>query len=202
MQTVTGIVETIVFQSGDGFVVFKIRPAREASLATVVGKGFAPLVGEEVELDGEWVEHSRFGSQFKALVCRRKAPSSVKGIERFLASGIIKGVGPAIAARIVARFGARALEILEFYPHRLTEVEGIGARKAETIRASFAQQSELRDIMLFLETHGVSGSYAGRIVKSLGAAALSALKSNPYILAEEVEGIGFRTADQIAMALG
>jgi exodeoxyribonuclease V alpha subunit len=203
METLTGTVDSIVYQSGSGdFAVFRLVPARESAPVTVVGNFPVPLVGEELELGGEWVEHSRFGRQFKAAACRRMAPSTVKGIERFLASGAIRGIGPATAARLVARFGERTLEMLENYPHRLTEVAGIGAKKAAVIRASFAERSELREIVLFLETHGVSGVYAVRIYKHYGAAALEILRQSPYQLAAEVDGIGFRTADHIALALG
>ncbi len=203
IETLQGTVESIIYRGDSGdFAVFRLQPASGGALHTVVGNFPPPLVGEELELDGDWTEHSRFGRQFKASGCRRRAPSTVKGIERFLASGSIKGIGPATAARIVARFGERTLEMLAVYPHRLSEVEGIGRKRAETIRASFAQQSELREIMLFLEMHGVSGAYAGRIYKHYGAAGLSVVKEDPYLLAAEVEGIGFRTADHIALALG
>lgn len=202
METLTGTVDNVVFQNRDNsFVVFRLLPVNETALTTVVGNIPAPLVGEEIVLGGEWVEHSRFGRQFKAQTFRRSAPSTVKGIERFLASGAIKGIGPAMAARLVSRFGARALEVIEYFPHRLTEVDGIGAKRAETIRGSFAQQSELREVMLFLETHGVTSAYAGRIFTQFGSESLAVLKENPYRLAEEVDGIGFRIADQIATAL-
>lgn len=203
MQSLKGTVDSIVFRGeGGDFAVFRLLAEREAAPVTVVGNFPVPLVGEELELSGEWVEHSRFGRQFKAAACRRAAPSTVKGIERFLASGAIRGIGPATAARLVARFGDRTLEMLEYYPHRLTEVEGIGAKKAAVIVASFAEQSEMREIMLFLETHGVTGAYAGRIYKHYGGVALEVLKGDPYRLAAEVDGIGFRTADHIASALG
>lgn len=203
METIRGIVENIVFQNEmNTFVVFRLRPQSSAGAAVVVGSIGAPLLGEEVELSGEWVEHARFGRQFKAETCRRLAVTTEKGIERFLASGIIKGIGPSLAAKLVGAFGARTLEILEFSPHRLTDVEGIGAKKAETIRLAFASQTELRDVMLFLELHGVSGAYGARIVAAYGAMALDILRENPYRLAADVDGIGFRTADQIAQSLG
>lgn len=203
METIRGIVENIVFQNETNtFVVFRLRPQSSAGAAVVVGSIGAPLLGEEVELSGEWVEHARFGRQFKAETCRRLAVTTEKGIERFLASGIIKGIGPSLAAKLVGAFGARTLEILEFSPHRLTDVEGIGAKKAEAIRLAFASQTELRDVMLFLELHGVSGAYGARIVAAYGAMALDILRENPYRLAADVDGIGFRTADQIAQSLG
>ncbi|MBP2655596.1 MAG: helicase, RecD/TraA family [Firmicutes bacterium] len=198
-----GTVDSIVFQNKDGsFVVFRLRPAKESTIVTVVGDIPKPLVGEELELIGEWVEHSRFGRQFKILNVKRVPPSDIKGIERFLASGAITGIGPAMAARLVAYFGTRTLEAMEFYPHRLTEVAGIGTKKAEIIRRSFAEHSEMRDLMLFLETYGVSGAYAGKIYAYYGAASLTVLNEDPYRLAQEVQGIGFRIADHIAQAIG
>jgi len=203
MERLAGTVENIVFQNQDGsFVVFRLQPANESTLVTAVANIPAPLIGEELELGGEWVAHSRFGRQFKVLSFKRTAPSTVKGIERFLASGAIKGIGPAMATRLVTHFGARALEIIEYFPHRLIEVEGIGQKRADTIRLSFAEQSDLREIMLFLETHGVTSVYAGRIFSCYGAAAIGVLQENPYRLAEDVDGIGFRTADHIATAIG
>lgn len=203
MEYITGTVEKITFQSNDGpFVVFRLQAPGFSSAVAVVGKLTAPLVGEEVEVAGEWVEHARFGRQLKADSYRRIAPTSEKGIERFLASGAIKGIGPSLAARMVSHFGRRTLEIIEHYPHRLVEVEGIGTKKAEAIRDAYASQAELREIMLFLEMHGISGGYGARIYAQYGAAAIEILSANPYRLAAEVDGIGFRTADQIAMSLG
>ncbi|QJW47348.1 ATP-dependent RecD-like DNA helicase [bacterium BFN5] len=203
MEQLAGIVENIVFQNDDGsFAVFKIKPNEDRSAVTVVGSMPAPLIGEQLELTGVWVEHSKFGQQFKATSCKRIAPTSVKGIERFLASGAIKGIGPAMAARLVKHFGIQTLEIIEYKSHRLVEVEGIGSKKAEVIHQAYIEQSEIRELMLFLEMNGVSGGYAGKIFAQYGSFAVSVLQENPYRLAEEVSGIGFRTADQIAMSMG
>lgn len=203
MEQLAGIVENIVFQNDDGsFAVFKIKPNEDRSAVTVVGSMPAPLIGEQLELTGIWVEHSKFGQQFKATSCKRIAPTSVKGIERFLASGAIKGIGPAMAARLVKHFGIQTLEIIEYKSHRLVEVEGIGSKKAEVIHQAYIEQSEIRELMLFLEMNGVSGGYAGKIFAQYGSFAVSVLQENPYRLAEEVSGIGFRTADQIAMSMG
>lgn len=203
MEQLAGVVENIIFQSSDGaFVVFKIRVTGEQGSTVVVSNFFVPLLGEQVELTGEWVEHTKFGRQFKAASIKRIAPSNLQGIERFLASGAVKGIGPAMAARLVKHFGERTLEIIEHYPHRLVEVEGIGSKKADMIRTSYTSQSEMREVMLFLETHGVSGIYADKIFGQYGQAAIEVLEQDPYRLAQEVDGIGFRTADQIAMSLG
>lgn len=198
-----GIVENITFQAPEGsFTVFKLKPDGENGVVAVTGSFPAPLVGEQVSLTGDWVEHARYGRQFKATGCRRIAPTSEQGIERFLASGAIKGIGPAMAARLVQHFGGRTLEVMELYPHRLAEVEGIGSKKAEQIRQSYAEQAELKEVMLFLEMHGVTGAYAARIFACYGSGSVPVLESDPYRMAEEVKGIGFRIADQIAMALG
>lgn len=202
-DTLEGVVDNITFQSADGcFVVFKLKPINESSAVVVVGNITAPFVGEQLLLQGQWVEHGRFGRQFKATHVRRIAPTSAVGIEKFLASRAVKGIGPAMAARLVKHFGAKTLEVLEFYPHRLTEVEGIGTKKAEMMRSSFAELSEMREVMLFLETHGVSGGYGTRIFAQYGSQAVDVITENPYRLAAEVVGIGFRTADQLAMSLG
>ncbi|TWH45250.1 exodeoxyribonuclease V alpha subunit [Sporomusa sp. KB1] len=198
-----GTVENITFQAVDGsFTVFRLKPGSESGIVAVTGNFPPPLVGEQVTLTGEWVEHARYGRQFKAVSCRRIAPTSEKGIERFLASGAIKGIGPAMADRLVRHFGLRTLEIIELSPHRLTEIEGIGSKKVEQIRKSFAEQSELKEVMLYLEMHGVSGAYAARIFACYGSDSVAIVEADPYRLAEEVKGIGFRIADQIAMAVG
>lgn len=202
-ESLEGTVENITFQNPESlFVVFKLRPIQAGGLVTVVGKMPAPFLGEQLEIFGQWSEHAKFGRQFQVSSFKRTAPADIKGIERFLASGVVKGVGPSTAARMVAHFGLSTLEVMEHYPHRLVEVEGIGAKKAEMIRASYSEMSEMREIMLFLEMHGVSGTYGAKIYKHYGPVALEVVKDNPYRLATEVTGIGFRTADQIAMSLG
>lgn len=202
-NTLEGIVENITFQAADGsFTVFRLKPGGDGSLVAVTGNFPPPLIGEQVSLTGDWVEHARYGRQFKAIACRRIAPTSEQGIERFLASGAIKGIGPSMAARLVKHFGPRTLEIMELYPHRLAEVEGIGSKKAEQIAKSYAEQAEFKEVMLFLEMHGVSSAYAARIFACYGSDSVSVLETDPYRLAEEVKGIGFRIADQIAMAIG
>lgn len=203
MDQLTGVVASITFQSPDGaFAVFKVNSDEQSGTINVAGKIVAPLLGEQVVLVGRWVEHAKFGRQFQAQSCQRILPTTVVGIERFLASGAIKGIGPAMAERLVNHFGANVLDVLETADHRLVEVEGIGVKKAEMIRQSYALQSERRDVMLFLETHGVSGSYAAKICAIYGSQALDMLREDPFRLAKNVAGIGFRTADQIAGALG
>ena len=161
-----------------------------------------PRIGEQATLSGEWTEHPRFGQQLQVNGCQVVAPSSRQGIERFLASGAVKGIGPSMAARIVQAFGETTLDILRDTPHRLREVSGIGAKKAQQIANAYAELAEWRDLMLWLETHGISGHYAARLYAKYGAGSLDILQKEPYRLADEVDGIGFRTADRLALTLG
>lgn len=202
-EELEGLVDSILFASDDGqFSVFRLCPVHQNSRLTVTVNAEPPLVGQQVHLTGSWVTHPRFGQQFKAVSIRLEAPTSVEGIERFLGSGVIDGLGPAMARRIVAKFGKDTLEVIEQKPHKLELVDGIGRKTAEKIAASYNSQSELREIMIWLESHGVSGSFAARIYKKYSSFALDMLENHPYQLAQEVEGIGFATADAIAASLG
>ena len=201
-EELAGVVDHIIFAAGDGaFSVFRMRMDGQGKCTATV-KGAAPLVGQEVRLVGSWVTHPRFGRQFQAARMHVSAPTSAGGIERFLASGTIDGIGPAMARRIVERFGAESLAIIERAPSRLKEISGIGPKTVEKIVASYMRQSELRDIMLWLEEHGVSGTYAARIFKAYGSLAVEVMEKSPYRLAQEIDGIGFITADTIAIAAG
>ncbi|WP_074573615.1 SF1B family DNA helicase RecD2 [Selenomonas ruminantium] len=202
-EEIEGLVDSIIFASEDGkFAVFRLQPSGQNSRVTVTVSCEPPLVGQQVHLKGTWVTHPRFGQQFKAASLRLEAPTSVEGIERFLASGVIDGVGPAMAKRLVAKFGADTLDVIEQKPKLLETVEGIGKKTAAKIVASYTSQSELREIMLWLESHNVSGALAARIYKKYSSFALDVLENHPYKLAQEVEGIGFATADAIAASLG
>ena len=201
-EKLEGVVETIIFQSNDNtFCVFKINTADGLSIPAVMNS-VAPLIGEEVELQGEWVMHARFGRQFKAHSYSSTTETSVKGIQRFLGSGAVKGLGHAMAARIVAHFGLDTLQVLNENPARLTEVSGIGKKKAEAIFQSYSELAEIRELMLFLEENGISSNYAPKLQSIYGAATIELVKTNPYRLIYDVEGIGFRIADRIAAALG
>lgn len=203
LEAMTGVVENIIYSSPDGaFSVFRFKPEGQHSTVTVTVQTTAPLQGQQLELKGQWIEHPRFGSQFKALHMLISAPTSPQGIERFLASGVIEGVGKAMAARIVAAFGGQTLEIIEKQPHRLREVRGIGAKTAKKIHASYQEKAELRQVMLWLEDHEVSGIYAGRIYEKYGSFAVEVMEQNPYRLVREVDGIGFLVADSIAKGMG
>lgn len=202
MESLEGLLEDIVFQSDDSmFCVLKVNSKAEG-LITAVYHGPAPYIGENISLSGKWIEHYRFGRQFDAVMCSVMQPTSLAGIERFLASGAIKGVGKVTAANIVAHFGEATLEIISSSPEQLAQVKGISARKAADIGAAYAELSEMRELMLFLESHGVSGSYAAKLQAVYGNTAITRIKENPYSLANDISGIGFKTADRIALSMG
>lgn len=202
MQELQGVIENIVFQSDDSkFSVFKIKTSSDGRVS-VVYRGPAPFLGESVELEGVWGEHAKFGRQFKAEQCRAIKPSSVDGVERFLASGAVKGIGKTMASRIVEYFGIETLDVLALSPHRLTEIAGIGRKKADAIGMSYAELADMRELMVFLEGNGVSANYAPKLQAQYGATAIKRIQENPYSLANDITGIGFKTADKIALALG
>lgn len=202
MEEITGVIENVVFQSEDNsYSVLRIE-SRKAGHFTAVYHGPAPYIGENVELEGEWIEHARFGQQFDVKVLHVVEPTSVAGIENFLASGAIKGIGKTFAKRIVDKFGVEALTVLNECPERLAEIKGISPKKAAAIGDSYRELSGLRELMLFLESHGVSSNYATKLQQAYGDTAIVRIKANPYNLATEIDGIGFKTADRIAMAMG
>lgn len=202
MEKLEAIVDDIVFQSDDGMFSVLRMESKAQGRFTAVYHGNAPYMGENVAMEGSWIEHARFGRQFDIQSLQVLQPTSVAGIERFLASGAVKGVGPVTAARIVEAFGTDTLEILGTYPERLAQVRGISAKKAAAIGESYSQLSGLRELMVFLEAHGVSSGYAARLQATYGATVITRIKENPYSLAEDITGIGFKTADRIAMAMG
>ena len=202
MEQIKGIVENIVFQAPENtFCVLRLTEERQGSVC-VVYKGMAPYIGEQIELSGVWIQHPKFGRQFQAKSMKSSPPCGNDSVERFLASGIIRGVGKVMAARIVAYFGEDTLNVMNTDGQRLTEVAGIGRKKAKEILESYAEVAEMRELMIFLETYGLSSSYAMKLQANYGAGAIDKLKENPYDMASEVRGIGFKTADRIALALG
>lgn len=203
MEKIQGTVDAVVFASQDNrFAVLKLTPEKLATKITVTINGMAPLIGQMVALEGDWVTHPRFGQQFKAASVRTVAPSSAAGIEKFLASGAVDGIGPAMAKRIVAMFGERTLDILGKSPNELLKVPGIGKKTLAKIAASYSEQSELSEVMVWLEKHGLAGSYAGKIYAKYGSFAIDIMEKDIYRLAQEIEGIGFLTADKAASVLG
>jgi len=167
---------------------------------TVVGHAAAISAGEWITASGQWVNDRTHGQQFKARFLRTSAPTSADGIERYLSSGMIRGVGPVYAKKLVRAFGEKVFDIIETAPDRLREVEGIGPVRAASILVAWAEQKAVREIMVFLHSHGVSTARAVRIFKTYGADAIQVMTDNPYRLARDIRGIGFKTADARAMS--
>lgn len=200
---VRGIAERLLFEAPDSdYRVFRLHDEADDATYTVTGHGTKPLVGDRLEIKGHWVQHKRYGRQFAADGWSRIIPESVDGIERFLGSGAVKGLGPALAHRVVAAFGKDTMKILERAPQRLLEVEGIGPKKLAVITESFYEEKQVNDIAYDLEQHGVAGRYAGRLLQKYGDDVHYVLTEEPYRMIAEIDGIGFKTADQMALAYG
>ena len=203
MEKICGTVDTIIFASQDNrFTVLKLSPEKLSTQITVTLNGIAPLIGQLLEIEGEWVKHPKFGQQFKATTYKTVAPTEISGIEKFLASGAINGIGPAMAKKIVAEFGEKTLEIIAKSPNELLKVPGIGKKTAEKMSTSYLEQSELTEIMVWLENHGISNTYAGKIFAKYGSFAIDIMEKDIYRLFQDIEGIGFLTADKLAFNLG
>lgn len=206
-----GIVERIAFRNDEnGYTVLRMRPEDEGDgvralrepAVTAVGHFPAVSVGERLRLWGEWVHHAQYGRQLSVTDFTVVAPGTLEGIRRYLGSGLIHGIGPAFAERLVAHFGEDTLHVIEHEPQRLREVEGIGPRRAEAIRSGLQQQKAIQAIMVFLQGYGISPAFALRIYRVYGEGAAQTVRDNPYRLAADVPGIGFKTADNIARSLG
>jgi exodeoxyribonuclease V alpha subunit len=202
-EVLAGIVERVTFHSADtGFCVLRVKARGHRDLATIVGHAATISAGEWVTASGDWVNDRTHGQQFKARFIRTSAPSSVEGIQKYLSSGMIRGIGPSYASKMVKAFGEKVFDIIESEPYRLREVDGIGPVRAQRITAAWAEQKIVREIMVFLHSHGVGTARAVRIYKTYGADALQVMTENPYRLARDIRGIGFKTADAIAIRLG
>jgi exodeoxyribonuclease V alpha subunit len=201
-ESIEGAIDEIVFYNPDnGYTVSKFLP-EDGEALTIVGC-FPPLTpGEVLRIRGVWELNPRFGRQFKVGHFTMTLPASVKGIEKFLASGMVKGIGPVLAKRIIGAFGAGTIDVLTRDPDRLREVEGVGAVKLKEIKRSWTEHRDIRDLIMFLQEHGVSTSLATKIYRQYGDRAFTVLKTNPYQLSLDISGIGFKTADQIALKLG
>jgi len=203
MVSLSGQVERITFASEEsGYTVARLKVYGRHDLVTVVGALMAPAPGEILKMRGHWSSHPKYGEQFKVEYYETKVPASVYGIRKYLGSGLIKGIGPKIAERIVASFGAATLAVIEENSAKLAEVDGIGKKRIAMIRTAWDEQKEVREVMLFLQSHGVSTGYAAKIFKHYGERAIAVVKENPYRLARDIFGIGFITADNIASQLG
>jgi exodeoxyribonuclease V alpha subunit len=202
-ELLSGLVERVTFHSAEsGFCVLKVQVRGHRDLVTIVGEAAAISAGEHVQASGHWVNDSRHGVQFKAAFLHTTAPTTAEGVERYLASGLIKGIGPHFARRLVQAFGQEVFDVIEGDPARLREVEGIGPLRAARIAEAWAEQRTVREIMVFLHSHGVGTSRAVRIFRTYGADAIALVRENPYRLARDIRGIGFLTADRIARRLG
>lgn len=198
-----GRIERITYTNDDnGYTIAKVKVQGYRDLVTVVGNLMAPIPGEIIKMYGEWVNHPKYGKQLKVDRYRSLVPASVYGIEKYLGSGLIKGIGPVMARRIVERFGKMTIDIIEKEIEKLTEVDGIGGKRIEMIKKAWEDQKEIRDVMIFLQTHGVGSGYATKIFKEYGNRSIIIVKENPYRLATDIFGIGFLTADRIAEKLG
>ena len=202
-EVLAGLVERVTFHNPDsGFCVLRTKARGHRHLVTVVGRAAMVAAGEWITASGEWVNDRTHGQQFKARFLRCSAPSSTEGMEKYLASGTIRGIGPVYARKLVRAFGERVFDVIGEQPERLREVDGIGPVRASRITDAWAEQKMVREIMVFLHGHGVGTARAVRIFKTYGADAVQVMTENPYRLARDIRGIGFKTADAIAMKLG
>src|SRR5690349_18891769 len=202
-DALAGLVERVTFHNPEtGFCVLRVKVRGQRDLATVVGAAAAIAAGEFVHASGTWVNDRTHGLQFRAAFLRAAPPTTAEGIEKYLGSGMVKGIGPVYAKRLVQTFGEGVFDVVEQEPDRLREVDGIGPKRMARIVKGWADQKVVREIMLFLHAHGVGTSRAVRIFKTYGADAVQVISENPYRLARDIRGIGFRTADVVAAKLG
>lgn len=198
-----GQIERITFTSEEtGYTVAKVKVYGRQDMVTVIGNMINPTPGEIIKMKGEWGNHPQYGEQFKFSFCQTTVPASVHGIEKYLGSGLIKGIGPVMAKRIVKMFKEETLNIIEKETEKLTKVAGIGTKRIGMIKKAWEEQKEIREVMIFLQSHGVSSGYAAKIYKQYGNGSIKVVQDNPYRLATDIFGIGFITADKIAENLG
>ncbi|MDR1471049.1 MAG: ATP-dependent RecD-like DNA helicase [Synergistaceae bacterium] len=202
-ERINGSLDRVVYMNEEnGYSVFKIAVKGCADLVTAVGHCSAHTPGEDLELYGQWVDHRKFGTQFSFTSCRSLRPSTVDGIKRYLGSGLIKGVGERMAERIVGLFGEETLDVLDESPDLLLRVDGIGQKLLDSIKQSWSAQRDIRSVMLFLQSHGISPGFAAKIYKEYGQETIRVVEENPYRLADDIFGIGFVSADKVAASMG
>jgi exodeoxyribonuclease V alpha subunit len=202
-ERLSGLVERVTFHSEEtGFAVLRVKVKGQRDLVTIIGTVASVNAGEWLSAQGAWVRDKEHGLQFKAHFLKCSPPTSREGMEKYLASGMIKGIGPVYARKLVETFGESIFDVIEHESARLEEVEGIGPGRRRRIKAAWAEQKVVRDVMVFLHAHGVSTSRAVRIYKTYGEGAVEAVRANPYRLAKDIHGIGFKTADAVAQKLG
>ena len=202
-EVLAGLVERVTYHNAEnGFCVLRAKARGHRDVVTVVGHAASIAAGEWITASGEWTNDRTHGQQFKARFLRTSPPTSAEGIEKYLSSGMIRGVGPVYAKKLVRAFSEKVFDVIEATPDRLREVDGIGPLRAASILAAWAEQKAVREIMVFLHSHGVGTARAVRIFKTYGSDAIQVMTENPYRLARDIRGIGFKTADAIAMKLG
>ncbi|MCF8050892.1 MAG: ATP-dependent RecD-like DNA helicase [Desulfobacterales bacterium] len=198
-----GQIERITFTSEEtGYTVAQVRVGGQSQPVTVVGNLLAPTSGEVLHMEGEWITHPRYGLQFKVHRHETRVPATEDGIRRYLGSGMIRGIGKVYADRMVDQFGEQTLAVIENEPDKLAEIEGIGKKRIEMIRKAWDDQKEVRNVMLFLQGHGISPGYAAKIFRRYGQRSIAVVRDNPYRLATDIAGIGFAIADKIAEKIG
>jgi exodeoxyribonuclease V alpha subunit len=203
LESLEGIVERITFHSDEsGYTVARFKVPRTPDLVTIIGNFAQIEAGQTLKLSGIWRDHPKFGQQFQVTQYRETKPATLTGMEKYLGSGLIKGVGPVTAKRIVAHFGLETLDVIENQIERLLEVPGIAQRRVKMIQSAWEKQKAIKEVMVFLQGHGVSTTYAVKIFKQYGDAAIAKVSENPYQLAADIYGIGFVTADTLARNLG
>lgn len=202
-ESIAGTIERVTFHKPEnGFCVLRVRVAGQKDLVSVVGRAPAIAEGEGIRAEGRYERNSKHGIQFKARELAVAPPSTRDGVEKYLSSGAVKGVGPELAKRLVDAFGEKVFDVVERAPDQLRKIEGVGPKRAHSIAASIRSQQGLRELMLFLHSHGIGAARAVRIHRRYGTSAISAIREDPYRLAREIRGIGFATADQLARKLG
>src|SRR5271169_4990387 len=198
-----GVLERVTFANPEtGYTIARIAPERGAELVTAVGPLLGAQIGEFLRLRGRWSAHPRYGRQFEVHSYATVLPATAAGIQKYLGSGLIKGIGPVMAGRMVAHFGVDIMHVIEDEPGRLIEVDGLGPKRTAMIAAAWAEQKAIKEVMIFLQGVGVSTSLAVRIYKKYKDESISVVRAEPYRLASDVWGIGFKTADTIAAAVG
>src|ERR1022692_1926028 len=202
-EVLAGLVERVTYQNAEnGFCVIRVKARSHRDLVTVVGHAAIISAGEWITATGDWVNDRTHGQQFRARFFKTSEPTSVEGIEKYLASGMIRGIDPAYAKKLLRAFGEKVFDVIETQAQRLREVDGIGPVRAGRIVAAWAEQKMVREIMVFLHSHGVGTARAVRIFKTYGADAIQVMTENPYRLARDIRGIGFKTADAITYGFG
>jgi exodeoxyribonuclease V alpha subunit len=202
-ESLTGVVERLTFHSEEsGYTIARLKREKAKELTTIVGSFANIQAGQTLQLTGFWRDHPQYGDQFNVTQYKETKPATLTGLEKYLGSGLIKGVGPVTAKRIVAHFGLDTQEVIENQIERLIEVKGIAKKRIDKIQAAWVAQKAIKEVMVFLQGHGVSTTYAVKIFKQYGEGSIAKVTHNPYQLAADIYGIGFLTADKIAYNLG